>query len=325
MQLVFHNSVHHLQSLISDSHDCPASSLKVFGQPLIVRNVEVTCKVLDIDEVMIPDNFSNAATLIQDNFPSLEVQQFSDENENVANYNASYSIIDRYDSLSSNNNSKNLISHQKGKLDVPLNTFIDYSLERGSFLIDTIMYPWDFLYIMQRVMQDKIVHTTISPNASVDRSSIIDGPCIIEDGVTIDDFCKIKGPTYIGSGSFIGMGSLVRKCMIGEDTTIGFNCEIGKSYFAGNNDKLAHHNVILDSIIGKNVWFGGYSGTANALLNKQSIRYEIDGTLVDTGTDHFGAVVGNNCAIGASVIILPGRQVSSNSIVQAGTIFGKKQ
>ena len=325
MQLVFHNSVHHLQSLISDSHDCPASSLKVFGQPLIVRNVEVTCKVLDIDEVMIPDNFSNAATLIQDNFPSLEVQQFSDENESIANYNASYSIIDRYDSLSSNNNSKKLISHQKGKLDVPLNTFIDYSLERGSFLIDTIMYPWDFLYIMQRVMQDKIVHTTISPNASVDRSSIIDGPCIIEDGVTIDDFCKIKGPTYIGRGSFIGMGSLVRKCMIGEDTTIGFNCEIGKSYFAGNNDKLAHHNVILDSIIGKNVWFGGYSGTANALLNKQSIRYEIDGTLVDTGTDHFGAVVGNNCAIGASVIILPGRQVPSNSIVQAGTIFGKKQ
>jgi UDP-N-acetylglucosamine diphosphorylase / glucose-1-phosphate thymidylyltransferase / UDP-N-acetylgalactosamine diphosphorylase / glucosamine-1-phosphate N-acetyltransferase / galactosamine-1-phosphate N-acetyltransferase len=287
--------------------------------------VEVACNVLDIDEVMIPDNFSNAATLIQDNFPSLEVQQFSDENENVANHKASCSIIDRYDRLSSNNNSNKLISHQKGKLDVPLNTFIDYSLERGSFLIDTIIYPWDFLYIMQKVMQDKIVHTTISPNASVDRSSIIDGPCIIEDGVTIDDFCKIKGPTYIGSGSFIGMGSLVRKCMIGEDTTIGFNCEIGKSYFAGNNDKLAHHNVILDSIIGKNVWFGGYSGTANALLNKQSIRYEINGTLVDTGTDHFGAVVGNNCAIGASVIILPGRQVPSNSIVQAGTIFGKKQ
>jgi NADP-dependent 3-hydroxy acid dehydrogenase YdfG len=28
--------------------------------------------------------------------------------------------------------------------------------------------------------------------------------------------------------------------------------------------------------------------------------------LIDTGTDHFGAVVGNNCAIGTSVIILPG-------------------
>lgn len=326
MQLVFHNSAHHLQSLISDSHDCPASSLKVFGQPLIVRNVDVACKVLDIDHVMIPNNFSNAATLIQNNFPSLEVEQFSDEYENVVNHKDSCSIIDRYDWLSSNKNNNNkVISFQKEKLDIPLNIFIDYSSERGSFLIDSIIYPWDFLQIIQRVMQNKIVHTTISPNASVDRSSIIDGPCVIEDGVTIDDFCKIKGPTYIGSGSFIGMGSLVRRCMLGEDTTIGFNCEIAKSYFAGNNDKLAHHNVILDSMIGKNVWFGGYSGTANALLNKQSIRYEIDGTLVDTGTDHFGAVVGNNCAIGASVIILPGRQVSSNSIIQAGTIFGKKQ
>ena len=45
--------------------------------------------------------------------------------------------------------------------------------------------------------------------------------------------------------------------------------------------------------------------------------------LVDTGTNHFGAVVGNNCAIGASVIILPGRQVQSNTVIQAGTIFGK--
>jgi NDP-sugar pyrophosphorylase family protein len=274
---------------------------------------------------MVPNNFSNAATLIQNNFPSLEVEQFSDENENIVNQRAFCSSFDRYDWLSSNKNNSKTISYQKGKLDVPLNTFIDYSLERHSFLIESIIYPWNFLHIMQRVMQDKIVHTTISPNASVDRSSIIDGPCVIEDGVTIDDFCKIKGPTYIGSGSFVGMGSLVRRCMIGEDTTIGFNCEIAKSYFAGNDDKLAHHNVILDSIIGKNVWFGGYSGTANALLNRQCIRYEIDGKLVDTGTDHFGAVVGNNCAIGASVIILPGRQVPSNTIIQAGTIFGKKQ
>lgn len=274
---------------------------------------------------MIPDNFSHAATLLQDNFPSLEVEQFSDENENLADNNASCSTIDYHDCLSNTKKSDKLTNLQRAKIDVPLNTFIDYSIERESFLIDYIIYPWDFLRIMQRVMEDKIVHTTISPDASIDRSSIIDGPCIIEDGVTIDDFCKIKGPTYIGRGSFIGMGSLVRKCMVGEGTTIGFNCEIGKSYFVGNNDKLAHHNVILDSIIGKNVWFGGYSGTANALLNKQSIRYEIDGALIDTGTDHFGAVVGNNCAIGASVIILPGRQVASNSIVQAGTIFGKKQ
>jgi tetrahydrodipicolinate N-succinyltransferase len=46
---------------------------------------------------------------------------------------------------------------------------------------------------------------------------------------------------------------------------------------------------------------------------------------VDTGTDHFGAVVGNSCAVGASVIILQGRQVQTNSIIQAGTIFGASE
>jgi acetyltransferase-like isoleucine patch superfamily enzyme len=45
-------------------------------------------------------------------------------------------------------------------------------------------------------------------------------------------------------------------------------------------------------------------------------------SLLDTGLDHFGAVVGENCAIGASVIILPGRQVPQDTVIQAGTIYG---
>jgi acetyltransferase-like isoleucine patch superfamily enzyme len=61
------------------------------------------------------------------------------------------------------------------------------------------------------------------------------------------------------------------------------------------------------------------------LLTQGNIRYEISkGNLIDTGTNHLGAVVGNNCAIGASVIILPGRQVPQNTMVQAGRIFGAK-
>ena len=119
------------------------------------------------------------------------------------------------------------------------------------------------------------------------------------------------------------MGSLVRNCMLENKTRIGFNCEIGKSYFAGN-DKISHHNVILDSIIGENVWFGGYSGTANVLLDRQNVKYRIDDTLVNTGMDHFGAIVGNNSAVGASVIIhLEERFNQSNGLIQAGTIVGK--
>lgn len=76
-------------------------------------------------------------------------------------------------------------------------------------------------------------------------------------------------------------------------------------------------------MIGKNVWFGGYSATANALLTRANVKYQINGALVDTGTNHFGAVVGDNCSIGAYVLILPGRYLAADSMIQAGTIVGK--
>ena len=121
---------------------------------------------------------------------------------------------------------------------------------------------------------------------------------------------------------FIGMSSLVRKSMLGINTKIGFNCDIARTYFEGHY-RIAHQNVILDSIIGKNVWFGGYSGTANVSLDRKNVSDQIGDRLVDTGTDRFGAVVGNNCAIGASAITLPGRQIPPpNTVIQAGTVVG---
>jgi len=307
---------------MADCSDCPATSLKVFGQPLIVRNIQAAKEFLDIDKVVVPKESTNAVTLIEENFPSIDVEQFSSSNNDNNNNSRTITTTAFHNYLLNSNEVRTL--NKKSKFEVPLNTFIHYSLERAALLIDAVIYPWDFLKLIQKVLCDNIKDTIISPNASIATSSIIEGPCIIEDGVTIDDFCKIKGPTYIGKGSFIGMSSLIRNCMLGEKTRIGFNCEIARSYFAGH-DKMAHQNVILDSIIGQGVWLGGYSGTANVLLNRQNIRYELNGQLVDTGTNHFGAVIGNNCSVGASVIILPGRQVPSNSIIQAGTIFGKKK
>jgi len=305
---------------MTDPHECPASSLKVFGQPLILRNIQRVLNILDIDTIILPEEYYTAVKLIENSFPSLLVDQFSndkfDRNDDR--------ILPLYQYL------LNRKEPCKGAMfKVPLNTFIHcHTNGQGtghetSITIDSINYPWDFLRVIQKVLYDSIRYTTISPKSSIAKSSIIDGPCIIEDDVVIDDFCKIKGPTYIGKGSFVGMSSLIRSSMLGEKTSIGFNCEIARTYLAGY-DIMAHQNVILDSIIGKDVWFGGYSGTANVLLNNQNVKYEVNGNLYDTGTKHFGAVVGNNCAIGASVITLPGRQVPSNSTIQAGTIFGKK-
>jgi NDP-sugar pyrophosphorylase family protein len=201
---------------------------------------------------------------------------------------------------------------------IPSNSILRTNSE-GEAVADEMGYPWDFLKSMQKILNVEVTSTNISSGAKISKTSIIKGPCVIEEGAVLDDFCKLKGPVYIGKDSFIGMGSLVRNSILEQNTKIGFKCEIGRSYFAGN-DKISHHNVILDSIVGQNVWFGGYSGTVNVLFDRKNIRYKINDILVDTGTDHFGSVIGDNCSIGASVIILPGRKLLPNSVIQAGTI-----
>ena len=325
MNLIFYNSPHHLEPLIeceNIKNQCPVSFLMVLGEPLILRNIKIAMKRLNLDKILIPKGLHNTLKLVQEAFPHIDVEEFDDEKDN----RRSNSNNGRNATLPSRQTlyTKVTIGEKSQDIEIPLNACLHYSENAKSLSMDSIIYPWDFLNLVQKVLQEEVTQNMISPSASIAKSSIIEGPCIIEDDVVIDDFCKIIGPTYIGKGSFIGTSSLIRNCMFGNEARIGFNCEIGKSYFAGN-DKISHQNVILDSIIGENVWFGGYSGTANVLLNHGCIRYETSsGNLVNTGTNHFGALVGNNCAIGASVIILPGRRVPKDTMILPGTVFGAK-
>ena len=119
-QLVFHNSDHHLQSLITHYNDCPATSLKVFGQPIIVRNVQLAKEILGIDTVILPEGHSNAIKLIQDSFPSIRVEQYSNDEYNINN------DINRISSLTTYllNRKNDREPHKVTRFKVPLNTFI---------------------------------------------------------------------------------------------------------------------------------------------------------------------------------------------------------
>jgi UDP-N-acetylglucosamine diphosphorylase / glucose-1-phosphate thymidylyltransferase / UDP-N-acetylgalactosamine diphosphorylase / glucosamine-1-phosphate N-acetyltransferase / galactosamine-1-phosphate N-acetyltransferase len=294
-----------------DKDESSVASLKVMNQPLIVRNLGIVDKLLNIHRIKVPSECSTVLRLIQDNFPAISVDEY-DTNNTRNNTNDDTPT----DTSTSARSFKISIKGNMDSLEIPLNSAVWYSQSEKNILVNPIVYPWDFHYIIRRILQEELTES-ISPNASLSKSTIIDGPCIIEDDVTIDDFCKIKGPTYIGKGSLIGMTSLIRNCMLGNETRIGFNCEIGRSYFAGH-DKIPHQNVIVDSLIGENVWFGAYSAVDNVLPEEQTILYEIaKGNAIDTGMDHFGAVIGNNCTISTSVIIKPGSHIQADTLIQA--------
>lgn len=318
----FNNHIQSYENNTFFSSNC----FPLFDKPILIRNIELLNSLYKIESILIPQKLNSIYTTIkayfdiptitidnkyyhriikagnhiQSKFPKVVKKKIQTEYQNFFNLQHT------------NPDTKNFIFLSE-------NTLIEKTIE-DSYIFNNFSYPWEFLKIVQGLLNQEIQNTIISRNAKIAQTAIIEGPCIIGDNVTVDDFAKIKGPAYIGNGSFIGMGSLVRNSMLNYNTNIGYNCEIAKSYFVGNS-KISHHNVILDSIIGRNVWFGGYSGTANVLLTRKNIKYKINDQLIDTGENHFGAVVSNDSSIGASVIILPGRKILPNSIIPAGTIF----
>ena len=328
MELVFRRSKHFLHSIVDTNENesqIPVSSLKVLHQPLIVRNVSIANRIQNIHRIKVPSKCSTTLKLLQDNFSMIDVEEYEDEGYDgiKSNDNNSSNDIDNNSTAARSHNIS--IKEDMDHLEIPLNSAIWYlqSEKEKKVLINPIKYPWDLHYVIQKILQDEVTHVSISPNASISKSTVIDGPCIIEDDVTIDDFCKIKGPTYICKGSFIGMSSLIRNCMLGDKTRIGFNCEVARSYLLGS-DKISQQNILIDSIIGENVWFGAYAATLNALSTKQKISYEIEkGKSIDTGIDRFGALVGNNCTISTSVIIMPGRHIQADTFVKPETTVAK--
>jgi len=294
--ILFENRQSWVENLLVEGGECSASSLFVIGKPLIVYNVEkLLLENKSIDHIMLPEGFSHTAELLQTRFPFIQIDEYKNEIESLLN------------------------SHES--LRIPLNSAVLRS-SSTKYTIKPIVFPWDFLKIILEILETEIKETSISKDASIADSTILKGPCFIEEGVVIDDFNKIVGPVYIGRNSRIGTGNLIRRCVIGNDSSVGFSCEVAKSILVGKN-KISHHDVILDSIMGKDTWVGAFVGTTNVLLNDESVRYKLGNMMVSTGLEHFGSVMGYNCAIGAGTIILPGRFVPPNSILQAGTIFSK--
>jgi UDP-N-acetylglucosamine diphosphorylase / glucose-1-phosphate thymidylyltransferase / UDP-N-acetylgalactosamine diphosphorylase / glucosamine-1-phosphate N-acetyltransferase / galactosamine-1-phosphate N-acetyltransferase len=81
----------------------------------------------------------------------------------------------------------------------------------------------------------------------------------------------------------------------------------------------------MDSMFGKDVWLCRYSGTVNVLLDRKNVGDQTGERLMDAGTDPFGVVIENHCAIGASVIILLGKRNPPNTVTKAGTFVDKKE
>jgi UDP-N-acetylglucosamine diphosphorylase / glucose-1-phosphate thymidylyltransferase / UDP-N-acetylgalactosamine diphosphorylase / glucosamine-1-phosphate N-acetyltransferase / galactosamine-1-phosphate N-acetyltransferase len=147
---------------------------------------------------------------------------------------------------------------------------------------------------------------------------IIQDNIAIHKSATIENNVTIKKPAIIGENCYIGANAYFREGVyLDQSVKIGPGCEIKNSIICSGT-AIAHFNYIGNSIIGRNINFEAGSIAANHYnerVNKKiSVLY--DNKIIETNSDKFGSLVGDNSRIGANAVLSPGTILVKNSIVK---------
>jgi NDP-sugar pyrophosphorylase family protein len=186
-----------------------------------------------------------------------------------------------------------------------------------------IKYPWHIFKVMEYFLDNAqpFQHSSslsagryIASSARISEKANIEGKVILSDNVKVLENAVIRGPVYIGANSIIGNNALVRDYShIGSNSVIGYSTEVKHSYIGDNC--WFHSNYIGDSIVDDNCSLGAGTVLANFRLDEGNIQIKVGDSLVDTGYDKLGAIVGRGCRIGVNASLMPGVRVGPDSFV----------
>jgi bifunctional UDP-N-acetylglucosamine pyrophosphorylase/glucosamine-1-phosphate N-acetyltransferase len=152
----------------------------------------------------------------------------------------------------------------------------------------------------------------IDSTAEIHPTAVISGEVIICAGAKIGPNAVIQGPVFIGKNTIVGVNSFVRDSFIGDNCVVGYSCEVARSYIADNS--WFHQSYVGDSVIGKNVSFGGGTITGNLRLDEAEIV---------PGHNKVGIITGDNIRIGINVSLMPGIKIGSDTMIAGGLVIGQ--
>ena len=137
-------------------------------------------------------------------------------------------------------------------------------------------------------------------------------------GVVIDDFVRINalGLKGITLGNNVTIASRCELLCTGVVRNIGIGIVIGEGSAFNVGCFLAGQGGIE---IGKSVIVGPYV----QIFSENHNYDDLDTEIVDQGESRRGVVIGDNCWIGASVVILDGVSIGSGCVISAGAVVTK--
>lgn len=191
---------------------------------------------------------------------------------------------------------------------------MDYFVIPYNGFWQAVKYPWHILDLQKYFLEN--LHSHIDSSIYLAKNVTLQGHVYLGANVKIYENSVIKGPVYLGDNTIVANNCLIREANIGNNSVIGFNTEIARSYLGEN--VWTHTNYIGDSILDDNVSFGSGCVTGNLRFDEKEISVEIKNQKINCGKNKLGAMIGKNVRFGVNTSLMPGIKIGANSILGAG-------
>jgi glucose-1-phosphate thymidylyltransferase len=177
------------------------------------------------------------------------------------------------------------------------------ALETEGAWLDAI-YPWDILNLNAAILQQSQAKT----GGTIEAGASIKGQVSIGKGTVIRSNSYIQGPAVIGDGCEIGPSVCIFPATsIGNNVVVSSFTEI-KNSVIGNDVSIGPGSILHDSVIDNSCHidgrFAACGGQAEVAINREYHSVS------------FGAMLGEGCTLGNSVVAQPGVIVGSYSQIR---------
>ncbi|MCY1485653.1 Bifunctional protein GlmU [compost metagenome] len=191
---------------------------------------------------------------------------------------------------------------------ISIHDFIDNFTQ--NFSKYTEMLPWEITNNLKEILYEII--SGLGNDYKIQDGIAIHKTAVIESGAIL------KQPAIVGENCFVGANAYFREGVyLDKSVKIGPGCEIKNSIICSGT-AIAHFNYVGNSIVGRNVNFEAGSIAANHYNEREvkniSVLYKEH--VIDTKSDKFGSLIGDDSRIGANAVLSPGTILEKKSIVK---------
>ena len=173
------------------------------------------------------------------------------------------------------------------------------------------LQPWELAAQSSSIVRALLVELPV-------QEFVIAEEIAIHRAATVENGSVLKGPLILGAGCFVAAGAYLRGGnWVAPRCTFGPGAELKSSFvFAGT--KLAHFNFVGDSVLGENVNLEAGSIICNFRNERaaKEVLVRVASVLHRTGSEKFGALVGDGSRIGANAVVAPGALLLPDTVVR---------